>query len=193
MPGLTQSPRAYWFGQVLPYRSRSLLCEQTQAFIQNINGSVMVSVMDCSTGWARPLPDFQIFGSVPFCMTNRAGLAGWEEPVYCDQHFSAPCCFVGELPPEFAPAYICDGTCHPMIFHHIAWSKVFDADDIIFLNQKGGQLMEHILPLICHLLMASCNLPACLLTAFTALCFSGQTALKPGKFLLAHCQMLIYL
>ena len=170
-----------WFG----------LRQEAQSFVENIDGRVVVPVVDDAAFRTLPLPNLQVLGAGPLCATGRTKLTGWIEAIHDNYTLSVPVGLVFQLAPEFAPTDIGNGTCQLMISHHILRSKIFDADYIVLANDFRGQLMLHIPALIGHVLMKSSHLKPGFLPVAAALCFSGQLTLEFGQFLQTFSQILV--
>ena len=56
---------------------------------------------------------------------GRAKLTGREESINRDHHFSVPCSFILQLPPNLAPTCILNRFCQLVIFDHVGRSHIF--------------------------------------------------------------------
>lgn len=80
--------------------------------------------------------------------TLATGLATRKEPVYLDDGSPIPCCLVQQLPHQFIPPAISNRSCEFVVLHHILDSKRLHADDLVFINQLAGRLMQIVLPYV---------------------------------------------
>src|SRR5512140_1465954 len=82
-----------------------------------------------------------------------AALGRWEEAVHRDDLTAVPCAFVAKLAQELAPARIGNGLAEVMIAQHPAHMEVFDDQDLVFIHQSSGQLVQEVAALAAHLLV----------------------------------------
>ena len=120
-----------------------------------------------------------------------AKLAGRIEAVYCDDLSTIPLSLIFQHSAELAPGCIRNRFCQMVILYHVLGSQILQADHIILPDQSGRQLLEHIVPLCCYLLMEPCHFADCLCPPVTPLCFSGELPLGFGKLLFDLAQILV--
>lgn len=115
-----QSPQALGSGVSRPTicddLRRRLFSQQAQAFVQNILGSVDVSVVVRAANRTHPFAHGKVFRPSPLLAAGRAQLAGWIEPVHHTDRFAAPICPVRNLATELAPCRVADGLRQLMVF-----------------------------------------------------------------------------
>lgn len=109
--------------------------------------------MLCATN-TRPLTvaQFQVLLDME---TMVARFAARKVPVYLDHGTSIPCRLVFQLPSQFVPTAVCYRPCETVVLHHILDSKSFQIDDLVFVNQFLGRLMQMVLPNVLDLLVYS--------------------------------------
>ena len=71
-----------------------------------------------------------------------------------------------------------------MILGHVLRGQILYTNDIVLPDNLGGQFVQHVLPLVCNMLMEPCHLKPCFLPAVAPLCFSGELPLETGQSLL---------
>lgn len=152
---------------------KTILSDLPQPFVKDIHCGIGISIKDCTAVRTSPLPYSKVFGSRPAFTTMAIGLAGSKEPVHGYQLTPIPFSLEGELSAELTPCGVRDGFCQLMVFYHIAGRKVLNADYIILAHDLRGQLVLHIPPLVCDVLMESGDLNASLIPVGVTLCFSG--------------------
>ena len=140
------------FGYAPPYHMLRLR-QQAQTFFQDVFCGVYVPVVDSAAYRTDPFPDRQVFCTGPLSATARAKLRGREESVNSDHLFPVPYRLVLQLPPELTPGSIGNRPRQPVILHHIGWGQIFNRYQVIVPYKAGGQLVQHIVPLICNMLL----------------------------------------
>ena len=124
--------------------------------------------MDSTALGASPLPDGQILCSGPLSTASGAKLTGRKETVDRDHLFSIPRRLVLQLPPKLAPACVRNSPGKFVVLDHIGWSQILNRNQIIGSHKTGGQLMEHILPLVGNVFVETGYLYPRLFPAVTA-------------------------
>ena len=145
-----------------------LLRQQAQALIQNVLCGVYIPVMGSAALGANPLPDGQVFRSWPLSTASGAKLTGRKEAVDRDHLFSVPRRFVLQLPPKLAPACVRNRPGKFVVLDHIGRSQILNRNQVIGSHKAGGQLMEHILPLVGNVFVETGYLYPRLFPAVTA-------------------------
>ena len=100
-------------------------------FMQNVNGSVLVSVMNRVTRRAFPLTDVEVLNSCILITAATACLAAWIECRYTNYCTAVPIGFVLQHAKERRPRNAGNSSCKFMIVKHSLHIKVFDADGLI--------------------------------------------------------------
>lgn len=87
--------------------------------------------------------------------TRTAGLARRKESINLHDGSPVPLSLILQLSGQFVPTAVRNRSCKAMVLHHVLHGKSFHADDLVFVNQFSGRLMQVIRPDILDLLVDS--------------------------------------
>ena len=146
----TMSDRRYFpcvprYGMYLS--SRLLL----KPFMQNINGSVFIAVVNRVTRRTFPLTDAEVLDSHILIAAATACLAARIECRYTNYCTTVPIGFVLQHAKERRPRNTGNSSCKLMVMKHSFYIKVFDADGLIFTHQHSRLFLKEIVSLISNL------------------------------------------
>ena len=130
------------------YLSSGLLLKP---FMQNINGSVFIAVVNRVTRRTFPLTDAEVLDSHILIAAATACLAARIECRYTNYCTTVPIGFVLQHAKERRPRNTGNSSCKLMIMKHSFYIKVFDADGLIFTHQHSRLFLKEIVSLISNL------------------------------------------
>lgn len=104
------------------------------------------------TSKTRPvtITELQVLLDVPATATS---LAGREETINLNDLPPIPRCLVSQLPNYLKPRAICDCSRKTMVLHHVLHRQRLHMNDLVFVNQFLGGLVDMIAPHILDLLV----------------------------------------
>jgi len=140
---------------------------------------ILVTVMVCPAFRTCPFPDVQIL-HCPVLITAAAAYLAGREILVCPYKLPAvPSGLVFLHLQEPAPGAVLDPPGHVRVVFHqeLLYLQVFHADDGVFPDDAGAELLLQVLPDIGYPFMEPGHLDALAFIAPTAPCFSEQPAL----------------
>ena len=129
-----------------------------------------------------PFSDMRSFLAVTMSASGT-DLAGRVEPVRLDERSAFPFGFVPQLPAKFEPADVPDCFRKFVILHHIRTPQCFDHDDLVFVRDLVGEVVQEVLALVRNLFVFLGQNQACLFPVLAAFLLARQGALGFLDFL----------
>lgn len=155
---------------------------------QEVLAGVDVPIVMSAAVRTRPIADMWGFLAVPMS-AGGTDLAGRIESVRLDEHPSFPFGFVCQLPAEFEPTDIPNRFRKFVVLHQVAATQRFDHDDLVFVRDFVGELVQKMLALVRNLFVFLGQHQACLIPVLAAFLFAAQGPLSFLDFLFGLVQI----
>jgi len=158
--------------------------DYSQSFEEDILSGIDVSVMEGETERTPPHPNRKVVLDLGASVTDMTLLRGGIPPAYSDQPMALPLLLVGELPAESAPGGIMPtlAVSAQLGFRQGGNSQVFDADQIVGIDEFPTALVQPVVALVACASMDNGNPLPCFLSVATALLLAGVLPLHFAEF-----------